>query len=75
MAPLGGVTEHISEGEDGQEDVTCWLPLFLCTAPNQLLSISPKAAHIWGKTPLLDVHVAITTEKLLDFYGKINGPH
>lgn len=75
MAPLGGVTEHISEGEGSQEDVTCRLPLFPFPAPNQLLGTSHKAAHIWGKRTILDACVAINTKKLLDFFGKIKAPH
>lgn len=67
---MGSVTEHISEGEGGQEDVTCRLPLFF-PAPNQLLSTSHKAASVWGKRTMLDACVAINTEKLLDFYGEI----
>lgn len=67
MAPLGSVTEHITEGEGGQEDVTCRLPLFLCPAPNQLPNTSHKAAHVSGKRAVLDTCVAINTEKLLDF--------
>ena len=75
MAPLGSVTEHITGGEGGQEDVTCRLPLFLCPTPNQLLSTSHKAAHIWGKRAILDACVAINTDKLFDFYGKLKAPH
>ena len=75
MAPLGSVTEHTSEGEGGQEDVTCRLPPFLCPTPNQLLSTSHKAAHFWGKRAVSDAYVAINTEKLLDSYGKIKAPH